>query len=62
MHTNEVAFTKYTHFVGTGIASGPSSFPPASVTGSGGGGSHVFHISPGKDPLMPFILGLLVIM
>ena len=35
VHTNEVAFTKYTHFVGTGIASGPLSFPPASVTGSG---------------------------
>lgn len=61
MHTNEVAFTKYTHFVGNGIASGPSSFPPASVTGSGQG-SHIFHISLGKDPLMPFILGLLVIM
>ena len=42
MHTNEVAFTKYTHFVGTGIASGPSSFPPASVTGSGGGGHMYF--------------------
>ena len=59
MDTNEVAFTKYTHFVGTGIAS-PLSFPPASAAGSGG--SHVFHISPGKDPLMPFILGLFVIM
>ena len=53
VHTNEVAFTKYTHFVGTGIAS-PLSFPPASAAGSGG--SHVFHISPGKTPSCPLSL------
>ena len=50
MHTNEVAFTKYTHFVGTGIASGPSSFPPASVTGSGGGGVTCISHKPRKRP------------
>lgn len=61
MHTNEVAFMKYTDLVSTGMIAVPLSFPLIFSQWLCGGPTWVFYVSPGVSPFMSFILGLLVI-